>query len=225
MTTYPYAPSLVKLLKGPVYADAGMAWDLILRHRSSVDDYFSQLGLELVLAEHDGLAFLRRRRQEDEPEAPDEKLPELVARRELPYITSLLCVLLREELDRFEAGSSGESRLVLDKARIRDLVLPYLPKKSNEAKQTDSLDAQINKLISYGFLRPLGTGKSSPGGGQGSMSADKDELEVTKLLKYKISADLLADVLERLKAHAAAGAGTSAQIGTGAGTGSGDDDE
>lgn len=201
MTTFPYAPSLVKLLKGPVYADAGLAWDLILRHRGSIDDYFSQLGLELVLAEHDGLAFLRRHRQEDEPEAPDEKLPELVARRELPYTTSLLCVLLLEELYRFESSSTGESRLVLDKAHIRELILPYLPKKTNEARQADSLDAQINKLISYGFLRPLNTGQ--------------DELEVTKLLKYKISADLLAEALERLKAHA----------GTVAGTGAGDNDE
>jgi hypothetical protein len=207
MTTFPYAPSLVKLLKGPVYADAGLAWDLILRHRGSIDDYFSQLGLELVLAEHDGLAFLRRRRQEDEPEAPDEKLPELVARRELPYTTSLLCVLLLEELYRFENSSTGESRLVLDKAHIRELILPYLPKKTNEAKQADSLDAQINKLVSYGFLRPLNTGQ--------------DELEVTKLLKYKISADLLTEALERLKAHA----GTVSSTGAGASAGSGDDDE
>lgn len=219
MTTFPYAPSLVKLLKGPVYADAGLAWDLILRHRGNIDDYFSQLGLELVLAEHDGLAFLRRRRQEDEAEAPDEKLPELVARRELPYTTSLLCVLLLEELYRFESSSTGESRLVLDKAHIRELILPYLPKKTNEARQADSLDAQINKLIAYGFLRPLSTGKGSPGSGQGSAAADKDELEVTKLLKYKISADLLTEALERLKAHAATVSGT------GAGAGSGDDDE
>lgn len=211
MTTHPYAPSLVKLLKGPVYADAGLAWDLILRHRSSIDDYFSQLGLELVLAEHDGLAFLRRRRQEDEPEATDEKLPELVARRELPYTASLLCVLLLEELYRFENSSTGESRLVLDKAHIRELILPYLPKKTNEAKQTDSLDAQINRLIGYGFLRPLNTGKGGPGTGRGSLgtgqasvATDKDELEVTKLLKYKISADLLAEALDRLKAHAGA---------------------
>ena len=233
MTTFPYAPSLVKLLKGPVYADAGLAWDLILRHRSSIDDYFSQLGLELVLAEHDGLAFLRRRRQDDEPEAPDDKLPELVARRELPYTASLLCVLLLEELYRFEASSTGESRLVLDKSHIREMILPYLPKKTNEAKQTDALDAQINRLISYGFLRPLGSGKGSPGTGKGSpgtgkgtltssqasVATDKDELEVTKLLKYKISADLLAEALERLKAHAETAAGT------GAGAGSGDDNE
>lgn len=211
MTTFPYAPSLVKLLKGPVYADAGLAWDLILRHRSSVDDYFSQLGLELVLAEHDGLAFLRRRRQEDEPEAPDEKLPELVARRELPYTASLLCVLLLEELYRFENSSTGESRLVLDRAHIRELILPYLPKKSNEARQTDALDAQINRLIGYGFLRPLTTGQ--------------DELEVTKLLKYKISADLLAEALERLKAHAGAASGAERGAGASAGTGAGDDDE
>lgn len=198
MTSFPYAPSLVKLLKGPVYADAGLAWDLILRHRSSIDDYFSQLGLELILAEHDGLAFLRRRRQEEDTEAQDEKLPELVVRRELPYTASLLCVLLLEELYRFENSSTGESRLVLDKSHIRELILPYLPKKSNEAKQADSLDAQINKLIGYGFLRPLGTG-------QGALSTGKDELEVTKLLKYKISADLLSEALERLKAHASPG--------------------
>jgi hypothetical protein len=223
MTTFPYAPSLVKLLKGPVYADAGLAWDLILRHRSSIDDYFSQLGLELILAEHDGLAFLRRRRQEDEPETPDEKLPELVARRELPYTTSLLCVLLLEELYRFESSSTGESRLVLDKAHIRELILPYLPKKTNEARQADSLDAQINKLVSYGFLRPLSTGKGNPGSSPGSVASDKDELEVTKLLKYKISADLLTEALERLKAHAGEGGGAVA--GAGAGIGSGDDDE
>ncbi|MGD9938878.1 MAG: DUF4194 domain-containing protein [Clostridia bacterium] len=222
MTTFPYAPSLVKLLKGPVYADAGLVWDLILRHRSNIDDYFSHLGLELVLAEHDGLAFLRRRQQEDEPEAMNEKLPELVARRELPYTASLLCILLLEELYRFENSSTGESRLVMDRAHIRELILPYLPKKSNEAKQADALDAQINRLVSYGFLRPLSsgkgspvTGRGSPGSGQASAGTDKDELEVTKLLKYKISADLLVEALERLKAH----------TGAAAGAGTGDDDE
>ncbi|MFH2114204.1 MAG: hypothetical protein ABIJ86_06835, partial [Spirochaetota bacterium] len=85
-------------------------------------------------------------------------------------------------------------------------------KKSNEAKQADSLDAQINKLIGYGFLRPLTTGKGTLAAGkgtlatsQGNVATDKDELEVTKLLKYKISADLLAEALERLKAHVSAG--------------------
>ncbi|MDX9899697.1 MAG: DUF4194 domain-containing protein [Spirochaetia bacterium] len=188
MTIPPYAPSLVRLLKGPVYSDAENVWDMILRHRLAIDDYFVQVGLELVVAEHDGLAFLRRRRGKDSDEPADDGLPELVAKRELPYTASLLCVLLVEELYRFEAGSSGESRLVLDRAKIRDLAAPYLAKKTNEAKQADALDTQINRLIGYGFLRPIGTGS--------------DELEVTKLLKYKIGADVLATALERLTLHA-----------------------
>lgn len=200
MSLAPYAPVLIKLLKGPLYADEADAWDLALRHRRAIDDYMSQLGLELILAEADGLAFLRRRRPgsgaaseagspgEGEDEAPDDGLPELVARRELPYTASLLCVLLLEELYRFEASGEGEARLVLPRARIRELALPYLPRKSNEAKQADALDAQINRLAQYGFIRPI--------------KAGSDEYEVTPLLKHKITPRILGEAAARLKAHA-----------------------
>jgi hypothetical protein len=187
MKAPPFAATLVKLLKGPLYSDAAETWDMLLRHRQSVEDYFDQLGLELVLAEHDGLAFLRRSRRDTDPGDSTAAIPELIARRELPYTTSLLCVLLVEELYRFEAGGSGESRLVLNRSRVRDLVTPYLPKKTNEAKQADALNAQINKLIDYGFLRPIGTGS--------------DELEVTRLLKYKIGADVVQEALRKLRDH------------------------
>jgi hypothetical protein len=193
----PYAAALVRLLKGPLYSDSGEAWDLLLRYRSQVEDWFADIALEVVVAEHDGLAFVRRRRDQGSAlgDAENERtressgaaVPELVARRELPYKTSLLCVLLVEELHRFEAGSSDESRLVLDRARIRDLILPYLPRKTNEAKQADEIDAQLGKLEQYGFLRRLGP--------------DSDEFEVMKLLKHKIDAGALAESLERLTAH------------------------
>lgn len=193
MSLAPYAAVLIKLLKGPLYAEDREAWDLLLRHKHAVDDYMSQLGMELVAAEADGLAFLRRRRASDEKGAADnvpedDGLPELVARRELPYTASLLCVLLLEDLYRFEASGSSEARLVLSRAKIRELALPYLPKRSNEAKQMDALDAQINKLASYGFLRALRSGS--------------DELEVTKLLKHKIGPEQLAEAAVLLKAYA-----------------------
>jgi hypothetical protein len=186
-------------LKGPLYADAGEAWALLLRYRAQIEDWFSDIALELVVAEHDGLAFVRRQRDEGEAGGDGARedraapLPELVARRELPYKLSLLCVLLVEELYRFEASASDESRLVLGRARIRELVLPYLPRKTNEAKQFDDIDRQVSKLEDYGFLRRL--------------SADSDEYEVTKLLKYKIDAAILAESLERLKSYAQDAAG------------------
>ncbi len=186
-TPPPNAPALIRLLQGPVYASSGKIWDLVLRYRTAVEDYFAQLGLELVVAEHDGLAFLRRRR-EGEGSEEAEALPELTVRRELPYVASLLCVLLAEELYRFESSGGDQSRLVLDKEKIRGLIGPFLPVRTNEAKQAESVDAQINNLVRYGFLRRLG---------------DKgEELEVTKLLKYKIDAAKIAEIKEKLASYA-----------------------
>lgn len=182
-----YAPVLVKLLKGPLYAEATEAWALLFRHRPQVEDWFFDIGLEVVIAEHDGLAFVRRSKEEAEREKGD-GLPELVARRELPYRLSLLCVLLVDELYRFEASSSDENRLVLGKAGIRELLLPYLPKQSNEARQADEIDRLIAKLEAYGFARKL--------------SEKSEEYEITKLLKHKIGAEELAESLEKLKGYA-----------------------
>ncbi len=178
-TPPPYASALIRLLQGPVYASGEKTWDLVFRHRAAIEDYFAQLGLELVVAEHEGLAFLRRSREGDGDEAAAD-LPELIVRRELPYLASLLCVLLVEELYRFEAAGGGEARLVMDRAKVRGLVSPYLPSRTNEAKQEEAVDAQINNLVRYGFLRRLGDAG--------------EELEVTKLLKYKIDAAKLAEI-------------------------------
>ena len=196
-----YAVALVRLLKGPLYSDAGEAWDLLLRYRAQVEDWFADIALELVVAEHDGLAFVRRRRDPGDAEGAREggapAVPELVVRRELPYKLSLLCVLLAEELYRFEASASDEARLVLGLGRIRELVLPYLPRKTNEAKQYDEIDRQVAKLEEYGFLRRL--------------RPDSDEYEVTKLLKYKIGAGVLGESVERLMSYAKGGSGANGE--------------
>lgn len=181
----PYAPALIQLLKGPIYARSTSIWEQLFRHRQSIEGYFAQIGLEVVVAEHDGLAFLRVVR---DGEGSESALPELTVRRQLSYLASLLCVLLVEELYRFETAGGSEARLVMTRARIRELVSPYLPKRSNEAKQEETVNAQINNLAKYGFLRSVG---------------DKgEELEVTKLLKYKIDASAIAEIKEKLEAYA-----------------------
>jgi hypothetical protein len=192
--TTPYSAVLVRLLKGPLYEESRQEWDLLLRYRGQVEDWFAHVSLEVVIAEHDGLSFLRRRREHGDAEgtrsfeAQALPVPELVARRELPYRLSLLCVLLAEELYRFGSSRADESRLVLSRQRIRDLILPFLPKTTNEAKLFNDIDVQVNKLVDYGFLRPL--------------SAGSEELEVMRLLKYKIGPEVLKESLDRLSDYA-----------------------
>jgi hypothetical protein len=180
-----YAPCLVRLLQGPLYSDAGEAWELLLRHRRAVEDYFAQLDLEVLIAEHDGLAFLRKRRRVAGEEAP--AVPDLIARHPLRYLASLLCVLLVERLYQFESSSGEQARLVLDRAAILEMLVPFLPTQANEARQSDAVDAQVNNLLRYGFLRRL--------------NGEEDRLEVTRLLKYKIDADTIAEMRKKLLAQ------------------------
>lgn len=193
MTAPAFAPALVRLLQGPLYSDAGTPWDLLLRHRQAVEDFFAQLDLEVLIAEHDGLAFLRKRRQaEGDPgggaqDGAQSPVPELVARHSLRYLASVLCVLLAERLYQFESSSGEQARLVLDRAAILELMAPFLPSQTNEARQADAIDAQINNLVRYGFLRRL--------------EGNDDRLEVTRLLKYKIDADAIGRMREKLAAH------------------------
>ncbi len=65
-------------------------------------DYVAVLGLELVLDEAEGYAFLRSRPGRRRDAAP--KLPRLVARRPLSFPVSLLLALLRKKLAEFDAG-------------------------------------------------------------------------------------------------------------------------
>jgi len=193
MTAPAFAPALVRLLQGPLYSDAGTAWDLLLRHRQAVEDFFAQLDLEVLIAEHDGLAFLRKRRQAEEESGGGSQdraqplVPELVARHSLRYLASVLCVLLAERLYQFESSSGEQARLVLDRPAILEMMAPFLPSQTNEARQADAIDAQVNNLVRYGFLRRL--------------EGNDDRLEVTRLLKYKIDADAIGRMREKLAAH------------------------
>ena len=87
------------------------------------------LGLELVLDEAEGYAYLRQRAV-----VPGEvEMPRLIARRQLGYAVSLLLSLLRKKLAEFDAGS-GESRLILSTEQIADMARLFLADTGNEAK-------------------------------------------------------------------------------------------
>ena len=63
-------------------------------HTFTLRDYVAVLGLELVLDEAEGYAFLRARNRDGDETTT--KLPRLVARRPLSFPVSLLLALLRK---------------------------------------------------------------------------------------------------------------------------------
>ena len=142
---------LIGLLKGVLYRGGDeRQWAALLNLQARVRDYAAVLNLDLVLDEAEGHAFLKSRAEpaEDDP-AP--RLPRLVARRPLSFPVSLLLALLRKKLAEFDAAG-GDTRLVLSRDEMVDLVRVFLPDGPNEAKLIDQMDTTINKVVELGFL-------------------------------------------------------------------------
>jgi len=185
---------VILLLKGVIYqeADAGL-WNALLNLQARVRDYVAVLGLELMLDEAEGYAFLRSRQESEDDAAP--KLPRLVARRPLSFPVSLLLALLRKKLAEFDA-SGGDTRLVLTRDEIVELIRVFLPESSNEARLIDQIETHLNKIVELGFLRRLKASAANQGG-QAAV------FEVRRILKAFVDAQWLADFDARLATYQA----------------------
>lgn len=183
---------LIYLLKGVIYRESDeQVWANLLSLQMAVRDYVAVLGLELVLDEAEGYGFLKSR---PEPAEDDKspRLPRLVVRRPLSFPVSLTLALLRKKLAEFDA-SAGDTRLVLSRENIADLVRVFLPEGSNEAKLIDQIDSYINKIVDLGFLRKL----KPASGSAGTMNS----YEVRRIVKAFVDAQWLVEFDARLAAY------------------------
>lgn len=179
------SPVIIHLLKGVLYCEQyPEVWRDLLIFQAPVRDYFAVIGLEVYLDETEGYAFLRQLPELEAEEIPDiSKLPKLIQRRPLSFPVSLLCVLLRKKMT--ESDTSGDTRLILSRDQIIEMMVVLLPVKDNEAKTVDQINQTINKVVDYGLLRPL--------------KNQDNHFEVRRIVKAMIDADWLANIDEILK--------------------------
>lgn len=174
---------LITLLKGVVYADENIKlWQNLLSLQARIRDYVKEIGLELIVYEDEGFAWLQTLTSHGE----QTDLPRLVMKRQLSYPVSLLLALLRRKLAEHDASSS-ESRLILSRDDIVEMMKTFLKAESNEARLVDQIDTHINKVIELGFARRLRT--------------ENNKIEVRRLLKAFVDAQWLNDFDAHLKAY------------------------
>ncbi len=186
---------LVTLLKGVLYQEADPArWGRLLDLQARVRDYVSVLGLELILDEAEGYAFLRTRTAADadaQATPAQDDVPRLMARRQLSFPVSLLLALLRKKLAEFDAGGA-ETRLILTRDDIIELLRVFMPDSSNEARLVDRIDSHIKRILELGFLRRL----------KSTTRAQPERYEVRRIIKAFVDAQWLADFDDRLAQYA-----------------------
>lgn len=168
----------VRLFQGVVYLENGKAWDLLLRNISPLEEYFGRVGLQLIVDESEGFAFLRQLQNEELHEGYD-GLPKMFRRTRLGYDATLLTILLREELRRFEEEDVHNQRCVISSDDLFEQWKSYFPRDHDELRLRKQLNAAIRTLESLKFVRRFGK--------------DADEWEVRRILKARlIAADLEA---------------------------------
>ena len=177
--------AVVNLLKGPVYRDSHeRAWSVLVANRGAVADHVAVLGLQVHVDEAEGYAYLRSRPTEDDAE----DIPRLVARRPLSFHVSLLLALLRKRLAEFDASSS-DTRLVLSRDQIVEMLRLYLRESTNEARLVDNIDSYIERVVNMGFLRRL--------------RGQDDLLEVRRIIKAYVDGQWLHNFDARLDEYLA----------------------
>jgi hypothetical protein len=185
----PWAAAAVRLLQGIVYHDdAGNVWESILAGMTPLRDYFARIGLLLIVNEEDGMAYLR---QLDSEELPPEyqDIPRLFRSSRMGFEASLLCVVLREELRRFEEEIHDDARCVVTQSQILALWKTLIPDPSDEVRLNRTLGGHLSKLEEMKFVRQF---EQSP-----------PSWEVRRILKARLPLAELANLKQSLETELA----------------------
>ncbi|BBZ06325.1 hypothetical protein MDOR_04940 [Mycolicibacterium doricum] len=178
------AAAIIRLMQGVVYRTSDEdTWLTLERAGAGVRDHFATIGIDVVVDDAEGYAYLRSRPSEDGEEA----LPRLVRRRALTYNVSLLLVLLRKRLVEFET-SGGEGRLVLSTDQIVEMLRLFQHESTNDARVVDQAETTVKKAAELGFLRQL--------------RGQRDHWEVRRILKAYVDAQTLSDFASKLREYA-----------------------
>lgn len=180
------ASAIIRLMQGVVYRESDEdTWLTLERSGAGVRDHFAIIGVDVVVDEAEGFAYLRSRSAVE----GEESLPRLVRRRALTYNVSLLLVLLRKRLLEFET-SGGDGRLVLSTEQIVEMLRVFQAESTNDARMVDQAERTIGKAAELGFLRQL-RGQSG-------------HWEVRRILKAYVDAQTVSDFDAKLREYAGA---------------------
>lgn len=180
--------AIIRLMQGVIYRESDEdSWLTLDRRGAAVRDHFARIGVDVVVDDVEGYAYLRSQPDEE----GNEPLPRLVRRRSLSYNVSLLLVLLRKRLVEHET-SGAEGKLVLSTEQIIEMLRLFLADSTNEVRVIDTAETTIKKTAELGFVRQL--------------RGQRGHWEVRRILKAYVDAHTLDNFAAKLREYAGSGA-------------------
>lgn len=182
--TYPSAAVKIRLLQDALYSEDADLWTALLRYQQHIENYFHEIGLELVVHEQDGFAYLKQAESED-----GGGLQRLFRRDKLTKGVAILGVILREQLLHFDEKVHDETKLTIRKDDILQLAAPFFPETNDDIRADKRLEAAIHKAEELGLLRKL------------SGTEGEDRYEVRRIVKARFPVETLKELRDQLQNH------------------------
>lgn len=179
----PYSKAIVRLFKSPIERNSN-EWENVVMYQNEIQDYISQIGLELIIKKDEGFAFIKQL------EDSEGNTLGLVQRRQIGFETSIVLVVLRQSLEEFD---SNPTQLATEKfitnTEIRDELELFLPEKFNRKSFIKELDRFINAAVDLGYLKEV------------SKKDNDTRYRIHRIIKEKITLDILQDFKTRLQEY------------------------
>lgn len=179
----PYSKAIVKLLKGVVERNSNV-WDDIIHYQSEIQEYISQIGLELIVKKDDGFAFVKQF------EDNEGKTLGLVQRRQIGFEISIVLVVLRQSLEEFDSNPTqlATEKFITD-TEIKDELELFLQEGYNKLKFQKDLDSYIKRVVELGYLKEI------------SKKESETKYQIHRIIKEKITLDILQDFKIKLQEY------------------------
>jgi len=180
----PYSKAIVKLLKGSIERTSNV-WDDVVNYQLEIQDYISQIGLELIVKKEEGFAFIKQF------EDSEGNTLGLVTRRQIGFEISIVLVVLRqslEEFDRNPAQFQVSEKFITD-SEIKEEVELFLPEKFNRVKFLKDLDGYIKRIVELGYLSEV------------NKKENETKYQIQRIIKEKVTLDILQEFKIKLQGY------------------------
>ena len=181
----PYSKAIVKLLKGTVESKENI-WKDILTYQIEIQNYISQIGLELIIKEDDGYAFIKQ----FEIDVDDNTIG-LVSRRQVGFETSIVLIILRQIIEEFESNPIDFqiSEKFITQSELKEQISFFLPEKFNKVKFINDIEKYIKRVEDLGYIKEASTNES------------EKKYKIHKIIKEKITLDDLKEFKQNLQRY------------------------
>ena len=186
----PWSQVCIKLLQGPIFRQNvnDKLWEKLEMYESDIQAFFAILGVSVAIDKADGFAFL----QQNDLNEEDDNVSRLIRQIPLTEEQSFLCILLRDELNKFDNPNNSQNKssvLILRESELYEQFAMFYTSKTDQITARANFKKNLNRLCELGLLKE-----------QNPDDTEKDsEYEVRRYVRAKIDSEFCEEFMRKLK--------------------------